>query len=88
MSALFPNARITSTYRSPQSALGRIAPNSWHSKSRAAVDLAPIPGLSFEDFVGRIKQSGYHVIEAIDEVRHPSKHATGPHWHVVIGKGA
>jgi hypothetical protein len=42
--------------------------------------------MTFDQYVGRIKQAGYNVIEAIDEVNHPSAHATGPHWHVVIGR--
>jgi len=42
--------------------------------------------MTFDQFVGRIRRSGYNIIEAIDEVKNPSRHATGPHWHVVIGE--
>ena len=83
---LFPNARITSGYRSPSDALSRANPTSYHTKTHAAVDVAPIPGLSFEQFVSRIKAAGHSVIESRDEVKNPSAHATGPHWHVVIGE--
>jgi hypothetical protein len=66
--------------------LGRANPKSWHVRSNGAVDVAPIPGMTFDQFVGRIRRSGYNIIEAIDEVKNPSRHATGPHWHVVIGE--
>lgn len=82
---LFPNARITSGYRSPDHALSRANPRSWHTRSHGAVDVAPIPGMTFDQYVNQIKAAGYNIIEARDEVTNPSSHATGPHWHVVIG---
>ena len=82
---LFPGAHITDNRRDPNSALGRANPKSWHNRSGAAVDIRPIPGMTFEQYVARIKQAGHHIIEARDEVKNPSGHATGPHWHVVIG---
>lgn len=84
---LFPNVRVTDGRRPADSALGRANPKSWHVRSGGAVDVAPIPGMTFEQYVGRVKSAGYNVIEAIDEVKHPSAHATGPHWHIVIGEG-
>lgn len=84
--SLFPSARITQTRRDPASRLGRANPKSWHNRSGAAVDMAPIPGMTFEQMVGRVRQAGYRVIEARDEVANPSSHATGPHWHIVIGE--
>lgn len=81
---LFPEAHITDDVRDPGSALGRKNPSSWHVNSDQAVDVRPIPGMEFEDFIATIKDAGYDIIEAIDEVKHPSGHATGPHWHVVI----
>jgi soluble lytic murein transglycosylase len=83
---LFPNARITSGYRGPDHPLSKVKPRSYHAVSRGAVDIAPIPGISFDQYVNSIRQAGYNIVEARDEVRNPSKHATGPHWHVVIGK--
>lgn len=80
----FPGVRITSTKRDPNSALGRANPRSYHNVGQA-VDVAPIPGVSFEQYVSTLKQSGVPIVEAIDEVKHPSKHATGPHWHIAYG---
>lgn len=57
----------------------------WHNRSRAAVDVAPIPGMTFDQYIARIEAAGYKIIEKRDEVTNPSKWATGPHWHVVIG---
>lgn len=82
---LFPNVRVTSGYRGPNHPLSKANPNSYH-RTPGAVDVAPIPGVTFEQYVGRIAQAGYRIIESRDEVKNPSKNATGPHWHVVIGK--
>jgi hypothetical protein len=83
---LFPNARITSGYRGPSHPLSKANPRSYHATSRGAVDIAPIPGVSFNQYINSIRQAGYNIVEARDEVNNPSKYATGPHWHVVIGK--
>lgn len=83
---LFPEARITQVRRDPNSALGRANPSSYHNRTAAAVDVAPIPGMTFDQFIGRIRDAGHSIIESRDEVANPSSHATGPHWHVVIGR--
>ena len=84
---IFPGVHVTDNTRDPNSALGRANPDSWHNRSGGAVDVRPIPGMTFDQFVGRIRQSGYSIIEQRDEVKNPSGHATGPHWHVVLGAG-
>lgn len=84
---LFPKATVTSTYRSPDHPLSKKNPGSWHTKSRAAVDLKPIPGMTFAQFVGEVESAGYSIIEALDETgKGRSKNATGDHWHIVIGQ--
>ena len=83
--SLFPSARITEVRRPSASRLGRANPGSWHVRSGGAVDVAPIPGMNFSQYVQRIRDAGYRIIEQRDEVTNPSAHATGPHWHVVIG---
>lgn len=85
--SVYPNARVTSGYRGPDHPLSRANPGSWHTKSRAAVDTAPIPGMTFDQYVEGYRKAGYGILEARDEVNNPSKHATGPHWHIVLGKG-
>lgn len=82
---LFPNARITSTRRDASSRLGRANPRSYHVRTGAAVDMAAIPGMTFEQAKRRFEEQGYRLIEAIDEYKNPSPHATGGHWHFVIG---
>lgn len=86
ISQLFPQARVTSGYRPPGSALSQANPHSWHTRSHAAVDVAPIHGMSFGQYIGRIRDSGYQVIEARDEATNPVAWTTGPNWHVVIGQ--
>lgn len=77
---------VTQVERDPNSALGKANPTSWHTRSKAAIDMRPIKGMTFEQYVDGYRKAGYEIIEAKDEVKHPSKHATGPHWHVVLGE--
>lgn len=83
---LFKGARVTSGYRGPDHPLSKANPNSWHARSNGAVDMAPIKGMTFQQAAKKIQDAGYTILEARDEVNHPTAHATGPHWHFVIGK--
>lgn len=81
---LFPEAHINEDVRDPNSTLGRENPDSDHVKTQNAVDVRPIKGMTFKEFIDKIHADGHEIVEAIDEVNHPSKYATGPHWHVVL----
>lgn len=81
---LFPGIEVTQVERDPNSPLGRANPDSYHNRGSNAVDVRPIPGMTFEEYVQTIQDAGFEIVEAIDEVNNPSKHATGPHWHVVF----
>jgi hypothetical protein len=85
---MFPGATVTSSYRPTGTKLagGQTHDKSWHTQSHAAVDVAPIKGLTFDQYVAKVKAAGYPIIEARDEVTNPSKWSTGPHWHIVIGE--
>lgn len=84
---LYPNARITQVERDPNSALGKANPGSFHNHTKGAVDIAPIPGMTFEQYVQGYRNDGYPVLEAKNEVgAGRSAHATGDHWHVVLGR--
>lgn len=83
LSSAFPGVRITSSKRDPNSTLGRANPKSFHNVGMAW-DVAPIPGMTFDQYKTRVQQDGWNVREAIDEVKNPSKHATGPHWHMAV----
>ena len=84
---LFPGVQVTSSYRPAGTKLkgGQTNDKSWHTQSHAAVDIAPIKGMTFEQYVERLEGAGYGIIEKRDEVNNPSKYSTGPHWHVVLG---
>ncbi|QUT04068.1 hypothetical protein KFK14_13015 [Sphingobium phenoxybenzoativorans] len=85
---LFPGARVTSWNRSADDPLTKANPTSWHAKSKAAIDMAPIKGMTFEQARKRYEDAGYTIIEALNETgAGRSKHATGDHWHFVLGKG-
>lgn len=86
--ALFPEAHITDDVRPANSKLGRENPGSYHVQTDEAVDVRPIPGMTFDEFVQTIEDNGYTVLEALNEDEagggKRSRHATGNHWHVVI----
>ena len=81
-----PNAVITSGARDPNSALGRANPKSFHNVGRA-IDMAAVPGMTFDQMRERLVSQGVPLAEAIDEYKHPSPHATGGHWHFATGQG-
>lgn len=84
---VFPKAQITDWRRPAGSSLGRANPDSFHVKTGAAVDIAPIPGMTFQQAVEMFARAGYAVHrDSRDEVNNPSGHATGPHWHFVLGE--
>lgn len=83
--SVFPEAHVTSWKRGAGDGLTQANPNSWHAHSGAAVDVRPIPGVSFERFISGLREAGYKIIEQRNEVTNPSAWATGPHWHVVLG---
>lgn len=86
--ALYPQARQTSNYRAADHPLSKANPRSWHTKTHAAVDVAPIGGMTFEDYVKGYEEAGYTILEAKNEVGSGrSAHATGDHWHIVLGEG-
>lgn len=83
---LFPRARVTSGYRGPNHPLSQANPKSWHARSVGAVDVAPIPGMTFEQYIAGLRAAGYKVIDERDEAKHPLPWTTGPNWHAVIGE--
>ena len=86
MRSVFPNAQVTSGFRPANHPLSRRNPNSFHTRTHAAVDIAPIPGMTFDQAAERLRTQGYYVHpDSRDEVNHPSAYATGPHWHFVLG---
>lgn len=86
--ALFPEAHVTDDLRDPDSPLGRANPRSYHVNHDGAVDIRPIPGMTFEEFISILENEGYEILEAINEDENGggkrSGHATGNHWHVVL----
>lgn len=88
VSSLYPNAKITDNIRDPNSPLGRANPDSWHNHTAAAVDIARIPGMTFEQYLKGYKDAGYDILESRDEYTNPVSHQTGGNWHVVLGGGS
>lgn len=85
LKSVIPNARVTSGKRGPNDPLTKANPRSFHTTG-AAVDIAPIPSMTFEQVAAKLRAQGFSVHpDSRDEVKNPSGHATGPHWHFVIG---
>lgn len=77
ISQMFPGAQITSGTRTPQhNAEVGGAPNSYHLKGQA-IDVAPIPGVTFDQFRENLRSQGLPVTELINE---------GDHWHWAFGQ--
>lgn len=86
---LFPGSHVTSWTR-PAGAAGKAGKKSWHVKSKAAIDMRPVKGMTFDQAIERFRSKGYSIIEAIDETDPATMKktgATGPHWHFVLGTG-
>lgn len=80
--SVFPGAQITSQHRS-----NNIGPaDDFHHVSNAAVDMAPIKGMTFAQAKQKLIDAGYPVLQGFDEVNHPNKYTTGPHWHFTVGE--
>lgn len=84
--SVYPGLNITDWARDPNSSLGQASPGSFHVRTRAAIDSRPLPGMNFNEYLDGYRRQGYPIIEARDEVTNPSGHATGPHWHAVLGE--
>lgn len=56
------------------------ARNSWHLQRGKAVDVRPIPGMTFNQLVDQYRRAGWTIHEALDETK--STRGTGPHWHI------
>lgn len=83
---LFPEATVTSDVRGPGHPL--YDPNSGHAGENT-VDVRPIPGMTYDEFLQSIENAGYEIIHSYDESQKPADPrkaaAWGPHWHVEIG---
>ena len=84
--SIYPEAEVTSNIRDPDSELGKLG--GYHASSTHAVDVRPIPGMSYEEYIQGIEDAGYSLIEAYDESQKPADKRKarwwGPHWHVVF----
>jgi len=85
---IVPSAVMTSGARAAEHPLSIKNPGSYHSVANGgrAIDVAPIKGMTFNEYVERWRKAGYDVVEAIEEVGDKrSPHATGDHWHIALG---
>lgn len=82
---LFPEAHVTSDHRGPDNPL--YDPNSGHAGD-STVDVRPIPGMTYQEFLQSIREAGYEIVKSYDESKRPADpkkaSAWGPHWHVQI----
>lgn len=85
ISGIFPQAHVTSDHRGPDNPL--YDPNSGHAGDDT-VDVRPIPGMTYQEFLQTIRDHGYEIVKSYDESKGPADRrkaaAWGPHWHVQI----
>ena len=85
---LVPGAVQTSGARAADDPLTLKNPTSYHNVKNGgrAIDIAPVNGITFDQYVQRWRDAGFTVVEAIEEVGSKrSAHATGDHWHIALG---
>lgn len=78
---------VTSQERSSTDPLSRKNPGSYHVDEPNAIDVRPIPGVRFSDFVKSFETSGHKIVESRDEQANPMPWTTGPNWHIVLSGG-
>jgi hypothetical protein len=89
LKSLFPNA-VFSGARKPDHPLSIQNPGSYHNTVNGgrAFDTAPIPGMTFDEYVSRVKKAGFNIVEKIDETTPEAMKkygSTGKNWHIAYG---
>lgn len=88
LTRLFPGVTPTSHNRPPDHPLSIKNPDSNHIGRWDTIDVAPIEGVSYQDFLKKFKDAGYIIGENFDEASNPIPGlTTGPNWHVQILAG-
>ena len=90
LESLFPKINITSGGRAPDHPLSVQNPSSYHNTVNGgrAFDVTPIPGMTFDEYVSRVKKAGFNIVEAIDETTPEAMKkygSTGKNWHIAYG---
>lgn len=90
LESLFPKINITSGGRPPDHPLSVQNPESYHNTVNGgrAFDVAPIAGMTFDEYVSRVNKAGFNIVEAIDETTPEAMRkygSTGKNWHIAYG---
>ena len=85
---LFPSlGKPNSVDRAADHPLSKANPGSYHNIANGgrAVDVSPIAGMTFKEYVQKWRDAGYQIVEQKEEVgKNRSAWATGDHWHVAF----
>ena len=89
LKSLFPNS-VFSGARKPDHPLSIQNPESYHNTVNGgrAFDTAPIPGITFDQYVARVKKAGFNIVEKLDETTPEAMKkygSTGKNWHIAYG---
>jgi hypothetical protein len=89
LKSLFPNS-VFSGARKPDHPLSIQNPESYHNTVNGgrAFDTAPIPGMTFDQYVARVKKAGFNIVEKLDETTPEAMKkygSTGKNWHIAYG---
>jgi hypothetical protein len=90
LESLFPKINIESGGRAPDHPLSIQNPSSYHNTVNGgrAFDVTPIAGMTFDEYVSRVKKAGFNIVEAIDETTPEAMKkygSTGKNWHIAYG---
>lgn len=90
LESLFPKINISSGGRAPDHPLSIQNPSSYHNTVNGgrAFDVTPIAGMTFDEYVSRVKKAGFNIVEAIDETTPEAMKkygSTGKNWHIAYG---
>jgi hypothetical protein len=90
LESLFPKINIAGGGRAPDHPLSIQNPSSYHNTVNGgrAFDVTPIAGMTFDEYVSRVKKAGFNIVEAIDETTPEAMKkygSTGKNWHIAYG---
>ena len=90
LESLFPKINIASHGRPPDHPLSVQNPESYHNTVNGgrAFDVAPIPGMTFDEYISLVKKAGFNIVEKIDETTPEAMKkygSTGKNWHFAYG---
>src|SRR6478609_6325229 len=85
LETVYPGVRPNSQFRGPTDPLSIKNPDSNHINAFDTIDVSPMDGVTYDQFVQSFRDKGYKIGETRDEAANPIPGlTTGPNWHIQI----